>query len=80
MRSSDDFELIAGITNPIKAINDFVYLVIVVTNQPVIARGEVTWEQLEEIHNKMETELGKAGAYLDGIYYCPLHPQKGYSS
>ena len=49
-----------------------------VTNQPVIARGEVTWDELEEIHNKMETELGKQGAYLDAIYFCPHHPHKGY--
>lgn len=41
------------------------------TNQPVIARGEVSFEELEEIHNKMETLLGKEGAYLDAIYYCP---------
>ena len=49
-----------------------------VTNQPVIARGEVTWNELDEIHNKMETELGKQGAYLDAIYFCPHHPHKGY--
>ena len=49
-----------------------------VTNQPVIARGEVTWSELDEIHNKMETELGKQGAYLDAIYFCPYHPHKGY--
>ena len=33
---------------------------------------------LENIHNKMETLLGKEGAYLDGIYFCPHHPHKGY--
>lgn len=38
----------------------------------------MSWNELEEIHNKMETELGKAGAYLDGIYFCPHHPHKGY--
>ena len=48
------------------------------TNQPVVARGEVSFEELEEIHNKMETLLGKEGAYLDAIYYCPHHPHKGY--
>ena len=78
LRNIDDFELIPGIAEAIKAINAYGYLVIVVTNQPVIARGEVTWDELEEIHNKMETELGKAGAYLDGIYFCPHHPHKGY--
>ena len=54
------------------------YLAIVVTNQPVIARGEVTVEALQEIHNKLETLLGQEGAYVDAIYYCPHHPHKGY--
>lgn len=49
-----------------------------ITNQPVIARGEVTREELQIIHNKMETLLGEHGAYLDAIYYCPHHPDKGF--
>ena len=59
-------------------MNDSGYLAIVVTNQPVIARGEVTWEELEHIHNKMETLLGYEGAYLDAIYFCPHHPHRGF--
>lgn len=78
LRKIDDFELLPSISDAIKKINASGYLVIVVTNQPVIARGEVTWDELEEIHNKMETELGNNGAYLDGIYFCPHHPHKGY--
>jgi D-glycero-D-manno-heptose 1,7-bisphosphate phosphatase len=70
--------LLDGVTDAIKAINNSGYLAIVVTNQPVIARGEVTVHQLEEIHNKMETLLGLEGAYIDAIYYCPHHPHKGY--
>ena len=62
----------------IKKANESGYLTIVVTNQPVIARGEVSFEELEKIHNKMETLLGKDGAYIDGLYYCPHHPHKGY--
>ena len=69
---------INGVAEAIKKINASGYLAIVVTNQPVIARGEVTFKELEEIHNKMETELGLRGAYLDAIYYCPHHPHKGY--
>ena len=65
LRNIEEFELIPGIETAIKKINDSGYLTIVVTNQPVIARGEIKWNELEEIHNKMETELGKAGAYLD---------------
>lgn len=79
LRKVDDFELLPGVAEAIKIINDLGYLAIVVTNQPVIARGEVTVEELQEIHNKMETLLGEQGAYLDAIYYCPHHPHKGYA-
>ncbi|MCR4847112.1 MAG: D-glycero-beta-D-manno-heptose 1,7-bisphosphate 7-phosphatase [Eubacterium sp.] len=78
LRNIDQFELIDGVAEAIKKINESGYLCIVVTNQPVIARGEVTTSQLQEIHNKMETLLGKAGAYIDGLYYCPHHPDKGF--
>ena len=44
----------------------------------MIARGEVSIPQLNEIHNKMETLLGNEGAYLDDIFYCPHHPDTGY--
>lgn len=49
-----------------------------ITNQPVIARNKCTLEELEQIHNKMETELGERGAYLDTIKFCPHHPDSGY--
>lgn len=78
LRDIDQFELLPNVSNAIKKINDSGYLAIVVTNQPVIARGEVIRLELNEIHNKMETLLGQDGAYLDGIYYCPHHPHKGY--
>lgn len=78
LRKEEEFELIDGVAEAVKKINQSGYLAIVVTNQPVIARGEVTFEGLETIHNKMETLLGKEGAYLDGIYFCPHHPHKGY--
>ena len=78
LRNIDDFELIEGVAEAIKLINQSGYLAIVVTNQPVIARGEVTWEELNEIHEKMATLLGKEGAYVDGIYICPHHPDKGF--
>ena len=79
LRSVDEFELIPGVASAIRRINHSGYLAIVVTNQPVIARGEVTYDQLQEIHNKMETLLGHEGVYLDAIYYCPHHPHKGYA-
>lgn len=78
LRNINDFELIDGVAEAIRKINESGYLAVVVTNQPVVARGEVSFEELEEIHSKMETLLGKEGAYLDAIYYCPHHPHKGY--
>ena len=67
-----------GVTEAVRKINESGYLAIVVTNQPVIARGEVSYDELHMIHNKMETLLGNEGAYVDAIYYCPHHPHKGY--
>lgn len=78
LRDIEQFELIPGTEDAIRKINESGYLAIVVTNQPVIARGEVSLEELEEIHNKLETLLGLKGAYVDAIYYCPHHPHKGY--
>lgn len=79
LRTPEQFELLDGVGEAIRKINLSGYLAIVVTNQPVIARGEVTVDGLQEIHNKMETMLGKEGAYLDGVYYCPHHPDKGFA-
>lgn len=73
-----DFKLLPQTAKAIKKINKSGYLAIVITNQPVIARNLCSIEELEEIHKKMETLLGEAGAKLDGIYYCPHHPDKGY--
>lgn len=78
LKNIEEFELLEGVSDAIKMINASGYLAIVVTNQPVIARGEVTYDQLDEIHNKMETLLGLEGAYIDGLYFCPHHPHKGY--
>jgi len=78
LTNPDDFELIDGAAEAIKRINHSGYLTIVVSNQPVIARGDSTFEELKAIHEKMETELGKTGAFVDAIYYCPHHPDKGF--
>lgn len=74
----EQFELLSGVAEAIKKINKSGYLAIVVTNQPVIARGDCTWDELQRIHDKMETELGKEGAFLDAIYICPHHKDKGF--
>lgn len=73
-----DFKLLGGAGKAIKRINDSEFLAIVVTNQPVVARNLCSIEELEDIHKKMDTLLGRQRAMLDGVYYCPHHPDKGY--
>ncbi len=73
-----DFELLKGVSDAIHKINKSDYLAIVVTNQPMVAKGFITIEEVENTHKKMETLLGENHAYLNGIYYCPHHPEKGF--
>lgn len=77
-RSLNQIELENDSSVGLKDINKSEFISIVVTNQPVIARGEVSFEQLREINNKIETLLGKDGAYFDDLFFCPHHPDKGF--
>ena len=74
----EQFELEPCTVEAIRKINASGYLAIVVTNQPVVARGLCEIEDVERIHRKMETILGREGVYLDDIRFCPHHPDKGY--
>lgn len=70
----EDFELFPNTVKAIKVLNEHGLKVIVITNQSGIARGYFTEETLAEIHEKMKKELAREGAWVDGIYYCPHHP------
>ncbi len=73
-----DLKVYSFSAKAIKEINNSDYLTILVTNQPMIAKGFMTEADLNEMHKKLETELGLRGAKLDAIYYCPHHPEKGF--
>ena len=74
----EQLKLISGVEKAIKQLNNSDYLVVITTNQPVVARGLCTEEDIREIHKMLETLLSRQGAYIDRIYYCPHHPEKGY--
>ena len=74
-----NLELLPGAGAALRRLREAGFLLIVVTNQPVIARGEATEAELADIHRKLEWELGKAGAYIDALYFCPHHPDAGYA-
>lgn len=71
-------ELLDRVSTAIKDINNSEYLCIVITNQPIIARGESSVGNLDLINKKMETLLGFDGAYINDLFYCPHHPHSGY--
>jgi histidinol-phosphate phosphatase family protein len=74
----EDFKLLPTTVTAIRKINCSEYLAIVITNQPVVARNLCTITDVEEIHKKMDTLLGRGGAKLDAVYFCPHHPDRGY--
>ena len=74
----EDFVLEANAVEAIRRINASGMLAVVVTNQPSVARGLCTEEDIRRIHRKLSTLLGKEGVFLDGLYYCPHHPHKGF--
>lgn len=73
----DRFEMYPGVGNGIKALKENGFKIIVITNQSGIARGYFTENDLAEIHAKMKREFKKFNVELDGIYYCPHHPDDG---
>ena len=72
--SPEQFELLPGAGEGIKRLNEIGLKVIVITNQSGIGRGYFTEEMLGRIHTKMKNSLAGCGAHVDGIYYCPHHP------
>ena len=73
---AEDFNLFSFTAKAIRMLNNHGFKVIIITNQSGIARGYFTEEILATIHEKMIRELTQKGATLDGVYYCPHHPDE----
>jgi len=71
-------KLLPNVAEAIKKINDSGYLVVIITNQPIISKGFCTFEDMEKIHDKMKQIISEKGAFIDKIYICPHHPEKGF--
>jgi histidinol-phosphate phosphatase family protein len=78
IRKPEEVILLPGVGPALARLNSGGYRTALVTNQPVIARGECDEAGLRQIHNRLETLLGAEGAYVDAIYYCPHHPDGGF--
>lgn len=71
IKDIDKFEIMENVSNAIRMINSSDWLVIVVTNQPQVAKGILSKKGVDAMHAKMNKLLNAEGAKLDGIYYCP---------
>jgi histidinol-phosphate phosphatase family protein len=78
VKSVEELEILDGVPEAIALLNRAGYRAVVISNQPVVARGDCDEKRLREINNKLETLLGWQHAYLDAIYCCPHHPDKGF--
>lgn len=74
----EDVDVFSFSAEAVKMLNKLHLLVIVVTNQPQVAKGYVTEEDLKKMNQKIVGDLKKNGARIDAIYYCPHHPDKGF--
>ena len=74
----EQLKLLPEVAVGVQILNKHNIPVICVTNQPVIARGDATEDDLNQIHAKLEYELAKEGAFLNDILYCPHHPDSGF--
>ena len=71
IETPNDLVLLSGVAAAIRRLNESQYLTVLVTNQSVIARGKCTEAGMEEIHNRLQSLIGKDRASIDRIYYCP---------
>ncbi len=78
IRRAEDLEVFPFVGSATRRLNEAEWRTVLVSNQPIIARGEVTQSELRRIHARLETEIGRDHAYLDRIYVCPHHPDRGF--
>lgn len=75
LHTPEDFQWMPDAREAIRYANDQGYLAIIITNQSGVARGYYPESDIFRVYDWMNEELAKIGAHLDGIYYCPHHPQ-----
>lgn len=73
-----EVELLPDSATAVRHLNQAGTLAVVVTNQPVIARGAINEKDLNQIHARLDFLLGADGAYLNALYFCPHHPDMGF--
>lgn len=67
--------VLPGVPQALQKLSAAGFKLVMVSNQPVVARGMVSEEGVRTVHDYLESQLRSAGAPpLDAIYFCPHHP------
>jgi len=74
----DRLQLLPGVAAAVRQLNHHGWRVVVVTNQPVVAKGFCSASEVERVHRKLERLLGEGQGFVDRIYWCPHHPERGF--
>jgi histidinol-phosphate phosphatase family protein len=74
----EDLVLAAGAGEALRRVNRAGVPAICVTNQPDLAKGMISADDLQAVHAALDTRLAERGAYLDALYVCPHHPERGW--
>lgn len=77
LRRAADFRLLPRAAAAIRLLRKHGWRVIVVTNQSGVARGYYSEADVNAIHERMRRDLARAKTRLDGVYFCPHHPDEG---
>jgi len=74
LRSIKKLRILPRAAEAIKKLNKLGFLIVVVTNQPVVARGWLKEKEVDALHALLVRRVAKKGAKIDAVYFCPHHP------
>lgn len=78
VHTTRNLRLIPGAVDAIKLLNSHGYCVVIATNQPQVAKGFCSEDDVKTVNAALVKRLARRGARIDAVYYCPHHPEKGH--
>jgi len=75
----DNMRILPGVADAVRRVNEAGIPLICATNQPFLAKGQLTWAALRQVHAELDCQLAESGGYLDDVFICPHHPDRGWA-
>jgi D,D-heptose 1,7-bisphosphate phosphatase len=76
---AEDLRVLPSVGPALRRLNESEWRAVIITNQPVLARGEASELDMRRIHARLDTEVARSHAYFDALYICPHHPDSGFA-